>query len=508
MKTRIGIIADDLTGAGDAGLQFFRKGIVTWVKASLPDEPRSDDRDDAIPAPAPFDAATSVSPAVLEGASFLSGSVPDIGSSAFADILDGARFEAVAINAGGRSLDSPRAADGVARAVAWLRALGCQAFFHKIDSTLRGNVGPEVRRLLEELSCDLAIVAPAFPEAGRATIGGFQLVQGLPVALSDYGRDPVTPVTESHVPTLLQAAGCPTELVDLRTVVGGWERIVGAVAEAVARGGRAIVVDAARPVDMVAIARAIAHLGPKVLPVGSGGLAQALGPERRQANELLSVVPAARSRDDRQEPLPGAELRARTRQLPVLAISGSCNPVTLDQIDALREGARIVVVDVRRLLLTDAHQELESTAREALQGLLAGRDVVVTTAASAEQVQVDQALGLDLGLAAWQLGEQLGLALGALAQRLVATAELSGLILAGGQTAAAVCRALGAETFEIVDEVMPTIPVLRPLVAQSRRNEPASGLEFQLVTKSGGFGPPDALARIARHLRQRAVAAR
>ncbi len=508
MKTRIGIIADDLTGAGDAGLQFFRKGLVTWVKASLPDEARPDPRDDIIPGSAPFEGAMPVPRALRDGGNILSGISPELGSSAYGEGLVGSRFEAVAINAGGRSVDPARAVEGVARAVAWLKALGCTAFFHKVDSTLRGNPGPELWRLLHELECDLAIVAPAFPEAGRATIGGFQLVQGVPVALSEYGRDPDSPVRESHVPTLLQSDGQRADLVDLRTVLEGWERIVAAVAEAVARGTRALVVDAARPADLFAIGRAIAQLGPKVLPVGSAGLAQALGPDRRPAGELVSVMPIARPPEERLEIRPGGELRARTQQRPVLAISGSCNPVTLAQIDALRDRARVVLVDVRRLLLTDAQQELETTAREALQGLLAGTDVLVTTATSAEQVQLDQALGHDIGLAGWQIGEQLNLALGALARRLVATAEISGLILTGGQTAAAVCRALGADTFEIVAEVMPTIPVLRPNVAWNRRQESAAGLGFLLVTKSGGFGPPDALGRIAHDLRHGVQVAR
>lgn len=442
---QVGVIADDLTGAGDAGLQFFNKGLATWV-ATGP-----------------------------------GGLIPP-------------EAEAISVNAGGRARSPADAADGVAQAGAWLRAQGCATFYHKVDSTLRGNLAAEVGRLLHALELDLAVVSPAFPDAGRITIGGFQLVDGVPVALSSYGQDPLGPVEESHLPTFLQQAGNKTALIDLRTVLMGWEKIVGSVAEARAKGTRAVVVDAARTEDLASIGRAIAHLGPGVLPVGSAGLARELPVSRsaRRIPRLLEADPFDR---------PMGHVRVLGRTPPVLIVSGSCNPVTLAQLAAVQDEARIVTVDVRQLLLTegggtwaaDLHEELERTARQALQGLLAGRDVVVTTTLDLEQVARDQALGRDLGLSAWQLGEQLCVALGSLARRLWSTAPIGGLVVAGGQTAAAVCKALAADCLEIVGEAIPAVPILRP-----------AGIDLRMVTKSGGFGPPDALIRIAGRLRHQA----
>src|SRR5207244_2052723 len=64
---------------------------------------------------------------------------------------------------------------------------------------------------------------------------------------------------------------------------------------------------------------------------------------------------------------------------------------------------------------------------------------------------------------------------------------VTGLVLTGGDTAAAVCRALGAECLELGGEVLPGMPT--GTLLGGRR----PGL--RIVTKSGGFGPPDALVR-------------
>jgi uncharacterized protein YgbK (DUF1537 family) len=62
------------------------------------------------------------------------------------------------------------------------------------------------------------------------------------------------------------------------------------------------------------------------------------------------------------------------------------------------------------------------------------------------------------------------------------------LVLSGGDTAALVCRALGVEAIELYDELSPGIPrgVLRGGAWEGTA----------VVTKSGGFGAPDALVRI------------
>jgi uncharacterized protein YgbK (DUF1537 family) len=50
--------------------------------------------------------------------------------------------------------------------------------FKKIDSLLRGNPGREIRIVLEAFNCDFAVVTPAFPEMGRTVRNGHLEVFG------------------------------------------------------------------------------------------------------------------------------------------------------------------------------------------------------------------------------------------------------------------------------------------------------------------------------------------
>src|SRR5215212_7213695 len=50
--------------------------------------------------------------------------------------------------------------------------------FKKVDSILRGHIAAEVAELRDRLSDRLVVVAPAFPAAGRTTVGAVQHVHG------------------------------------------------------------------------------------------------------------------------------------------------------------------------------------------------------------------------------------------------------------------------------------------------------------------------------------------
>lgn len=66
-------------------------------------------------------------------------------------------------------------------------------------------------------------------------------------------------------------------------------------------------------------------------------------------------------------------------------------------------------------------------------------------------------------------------------------AGLKTLVLTGGETAAAVLAALGVGVLRVQGEVLPGLPLCRPA---DRSDLP------DLITKSGGFGPPDTLLRL------------
>src|SRR5919107_6028349 len=148
----IAIVADDLTGAADTGVQFVHAGYRTAVLFRATE--------------------------VLE---------------------DG--LDAVVFYTDSRAMPAGFAAErvlGAARAARKARIV-----YKKLDSTLRGNVAVELAAALGGARRDRVVVAPAFPAAGRTTVGGIQRVHGVPVDETEMANDPHTPVREAHVPRRL-----------------------------------------------------------------------------------------------------------------------------------------------------------------------------------------------------------------------------------------------------------------------------------------------------------------
>lgn len=58
--------------------------------------------------------------------------------------------------------------------------------------------------MLETLDWDAAIIIPAYPSENKITVGGYQLIKGQPIERTEYARDVMNQLHESHVPTMLK----------------------------------------------------------------------------------------------------------------------------------------------------------------------------------------------------------------------------------------------------------------------------------------------------------------
>lgn len=83
------------------------------------------------------------------------------------------------------------------------RDAGFQFVYKKTDSTLRGNIAPEISALRDAFPECPVLYVPAYPKMGRTVSAGVLYVDGVPVAETSFGADELNPVRESHIPTLL-----------------------------------------------------------------------------------------------------------------------------------------------------------------------------------------------------------------------------------------------------------------------------------------------------------------
>ena len=125
-------------------------------------------------------------------------------------------FEVWSTDTDSRTLPDDAAA---ALAATWARQWReADILVKQFDSTLRGPVVAEMLAAWHASERSKLIVAPAFPAAGRSTVQGHVLVDGVPVHETSFASDPLNPVRNSSLPALFavkgQALPCARDAVE------------------------------------------------------------------------------------------------------------------------------------------------------------------------------------------------------------------------------------------------------------------------------------------------------
>jgi uncharacterized protein YgbK (DUF1537 family) len=394
MRPLVGIVADDLTGAADTAVAFHAAGmsaVVSWADRHV-----------------------------------------DGGWTAIAGAV-------LAIDTRSRAADAGYARAITREFVSVFRQEGVATLYKKVDSTLRGHIGAEVRGVMDAWHPDcLAVVAPAFPDTGRTTIDGIQCLHGVPLASCP------------SVPALFEEAGISTRRADLATVRStAFESIL---LDCRQQATGALVCDGETNDDLRAIARAGVRFGRAIVWVGSGGLAHAV------AAELAGT---------------GRRARPRTASVsgPLLIVVGSRSDVARAQADEVQAtGVRRVVVPVEALANGSVAAAAELATNIAVH-LRTGEDVLITPGPGE---------GADDSRLMVRLGELLRPCI----------PVVGGLILTGGDAAVGVLDAWGATALRLVEEIDPGVVL----------SETIGPRVLPVVTKAGSFGDRGTLTRARERL--------
>lgn len=218
---KVFVIADDFTGANDTGALFRQRGFKTF---------------------------SSFEERVSE------------------DVMN--QYEVVCINTDSRSMAPDKAKECVYRAAGmkmWKNTL----ISKRIDTTLRGNVGKEIDGVLDALPAGWkAVVVPAGPRAGRICVGGYVMVNGVPLENSGVAKDPRTPVRESKVAEIIKKqTNRQIDWISLEEVRQGSQVIGDRIRTS---EGSIVVVDAADLTDIREIARGCVESGCPIVCVDPG----------------------------------------------------------------------------------------------------------------------------------------------------------------------------------------------------------------------------------------------
>jgi uncharacterized protein YgbK (DUF1537 family) len=429
---KILILADDLTGAADTGVQFSQHGWQTVL--------------------------------VLEP-----GAVKEA--------------EVLVLCSETRGLESDRAAaEGVG---ALLHELAAQTpladfelIYKKIDSTLRGHPAAELAALVTALGGEQVpvLIAPAFPAQGRTTLNGRVHVHHTPLEQTSFAIN-------GDLRTIF---GASTPVLTLETIRAGEEAL-----EAVLRGQHgAILADAECDSDLQTLAGAARRAGVHVF-CGSAGLAAAWmecagaskaragvkkAVETRAAGGILAVVGSL-------HPIIAAQVEfARMRgaevvyPAPAFYDPGPARiAATARRLDkALAKGGLTILVTGRLSIPSPSGR-----------GQGEGSSLLPNTPLREKKRPSPCPLPGGEGIIARRLAQAAFRALTHIPN--AGDWPVRGLILTGGDTARAVCRELGCTQLRLGGEVEPGIPLANM--------EDGRYPGLTVVTKAGGFGTEASLWR-------------
>ncbi len=429
----VGIIADDLTGANDTALQFKLNGTDTNI--------------------------------------LLKNEI----TKSFLDEL-GAQAWAIATET--RNLEAKEAYEKVKESVElFVKEINPDYFYKKIDSTVRGNIAVEILSILQVLEWDAAIVMPAFPQEGRITVGGYQLLKGVPIERTEMARDPHSPIMESHLPTLLQSQLGENlkdivGLIDLKIVLDGAGPILVKIKELISAGKKIIIADSASITDIEQIVLAMNKSGFKILPVGNAAAAKVLSNEWFPPQE----------RDKEVLPL-------KLPKLPKFIVSGSATQITANQIDKFEQSDEYddnsLIIELNmNTVLAGVQTELVDRI---VSNLGENNIVLVHTSKLLKNFDGFNDDAIEANLTKSGLASAITNFLADLCAQ-VLEKKRAILITLGGETSYKCCNAIEANQLKLVDEVLPAIALSRKFNSDQ-----------WIVTKSGNLGGINTLIEILKY---------
>lgn len=430
---KMGIVADDVTGSNDIGIMFAKSDYLTHVH-----------------------------------------SFRENGGSFAAPKNDRDEPDILILDTNSR-LDPPEVAyRKVLAATRVLQQAGCRQFHNKTCSVFRGNIGAEFDAMLDALGLEFAVVVLGFPKNGRTTVDGIHFVHGKRLEDSEFRHDPIHPMRRSDLAGIL---GSQTrrrvELLTHEIVDQGPDALRDEIQRMRTQSGY-LILDVTDQSALATIAQAV-HDEPVIC--GSSAIAE----------ELPVVWGPSRARPQQTE-LPRAD------GVGILVTAGSLMPQTAAQIEHMKQkGAPRFVLDTTRLFdPADREAEVAGLSAAIAVSLRIGKDVVFHSPNDPSALENSNRAGITRSVSARDVSRRVSETLAEVTARVLAVTGQNRLVVAGGETSAAVCTRLGVDGMRVWKEIQPGLPSCVSL------NDPLS----MLVLKSGSFGKTDFFERALEHLRE------
>jgi len=395
------VIADDFTGALDTGVKFADAGARTQVIAT-----------------------SSIN---------LSSVKPDV--------------EVLVLDLGTRHKASEVAYELVRNIAQAAKEFGVPFLLKKTDSALRGNIGCELKALID--GCDKKFIPfiPALPSLNRVIENGILTINGTEVADSVFGRDPFTPVLKSNVADIIALqTNVPTSVVKLG-------------AKTYEKNG-IVVFDSLSDKDVRFAAKLLFDEGDLNIMAGCSGLGGVLP-------DLLSLGDGSSRKFEYSERF--------------IVMCGSVNPITTSQVEYARAfGFKQIELSFEEK--TDASFWETESGRNRIDEIISiineNPKVVISTFDEVDNPKTLE-LAANVGISATEIGSKIALSIGQLLTSIMKSEINATYLVTGGDTLLGFMKQINKYELDMITEIN-----LGCVLSQIE-------YEFktkQIISKSGGFG--------------------
>lgn len=376
--------------------------------------------------------------------------------------------DVVAISTDSRGVTKEEAYERVKKEVNRVKHLN-PVYTKRIDSTLRGNIGSEIDAILDEDENSIAVVVASYPDSGRISIGGFLLVNSVPLQNTLVARDPKCPVTNSSVKEIIHTqTKYKVADIQINDVLRGAEFLSRKINLLVDEGNRIIVIDAVTNDEVETIAKASQITNLNVIAVDPGPFTKCL----MNAKFGSSQVEQGKK---------------------VFFAIGSVSKTTIGQIENLVATKSPVLVKVNPLSLINDDEidnEIERVLHIIEGKLKENRSNIVgiTTTTREDEVLNLSELSKELNMDEEAISVKINIGLAKITELAleISNSSIGALYTSGGDVTMEVMKRLGVEGIDIKDEIIP-LAVYGRFIGGKYPNMPA-------ITKGGLIGDKKTLS--------------
>lgn len=391
------IIADDLTGATDTGVQFAAKGYNTSV--IIYDEEKE---------------------------------IPN---------LKDRENEVIVLDSETRESNSSSAEQRMKKILKNIDIKENDLLYKKVDSTLRGNIGTELDVIINELNIDYCIFSPSFPEGKRITSEGRLIVEEIPLGYSDYYEGELNSEQASYISNILkEQSEINIEVINIDILESFNFNLIKIIDEFSIPRKSIIIFDSIENGDLKKIMLNSRQIAGKKIFAGSAGLASYLifNGKNKETKNKKEILKSER----------------------ILIAAASRRNIVDKQIEELKEHNNFLELKFDVEALLKEYDDLISKYLEYLKNNIKDNKIVIIRPDPVfKKKEKINKLIEENNITFRKLSIIIKNFTADLTKEILKIYNDFDLLITGGDTAAGICNKLKIEELHIINELLPGIPI-------------------------------------------------